>query len=188
MSVLVPCPGCSRHVRSAEQSCPFCSSALPSDLASRAVPATRARMDRFATFTFAAALAIAGGTGVGCSGSTTDERTGQEQESEDELRRRKKKDAAPDVADAGCVAQEDPGAIIAMYGMPPAPRPEPCAVDAGPGPQDDGGIHAMYGLPMPEEDGGGIQPMYGASPPPDAGPDDDGGVQAMYGMPFPGNN
>jgi hypothetical protein len=82
-----------------------------------------------------------------------------------------------------------------MYGMPPAPRPidnrPPCPLDAGPAPEDGGGIVAMYGMPPTpvDEDGGGIQPMYGMPAPVDAGgPDDDGGVQAMYGLPFPGNN
>jgi hypothetical protein len=29
MHALVPCPSCSRHVRAAESSCPFCASTLP---------------------------------------------------------------------------------------------------------------------------------------------------------------
>lgn len=173
---LVPCPECSRHVRDAEAACPFCGKDLPTNLKARAVPAATRRMDRFATFTFAAALAIAGTTGVGCSGS--DDGRDDTEQSDDELR--KKKDAGKDAAkkDAGCrEVDDDPGGMIALYGMPPAPRPDdddrpPCARDAGPA-QDSGGIHAMYGAPPPTDDdddngtvrdGGGIHAMYGLPP------------------------
>ena len=57
---LVPCPSCARHVRSSERACPFCRSALSTDLAARAVPGTTQRLSRAAAFTFAASLAATG--------------------------------------------------------------------------------------------------------------------------------
>ena len=61
---LVPCPSCARHVRSSERACPFCRSALSTDLAARAVPGTTQRLSRAAAFTFAASLAATGGVAV----------------------------------------------------------------------------------------------------------------------------
>jgi hypothetical protein len=182
MSVLVPCPGCSRHVRSAEAACPFCGKDIPVGLASKAVPATRKRMDRFATFTFAAALAVAG-SGAACS-SGGDERSVEQQQqqqddSEGELRKKKDAGAKDSGKDSGCRPTDDPGAIIAMYGMPPIQpvdnRP-PCEEDAG-------SVHAMYGIPpVEDDDAGGFHAMYGM-PAPDPDNDDAGGFHALYGMP-----
>src|SRR5262245_39461753 len=73
--IFVPCPSCSRHVRVAEAACPFCSAALPDDLAARAVPGTGGRRlgSRLAAFTFAAGVVAAGTVAaVGCSGKTDD--------------------------------------------------------------------------------------------------------------------
>ncbi|MEO8875487.1 MAG: hypothetical protein ABI461_07870 [Polyangiaceae bacterium] len=71
MSVLVPCPGCARHVRASESACPFCSAELPTDLASRAVPAAGRRLSRAAAFTFATTLAVAGAAGTEACTSCT---------------------------------------------------------------------------------------------------------------------
>jgi len=70
MSHLLPCPGCNRHVRSSETSCPFCGQAL--DLANRPEPVLpRGRLGRAATFAFGATV-VGATTLVGCSGETTE--------------------------------------------------------------------------------------------------------------------
>ncbi len=123
-------------------------------------------------FTFAVGLTVAACGGVN-GGSPDDEQQAQQQDDEAELKK-KKKDAG--TTDAGCVAQEDPGAIIAMYGMPPfhmdAGSTQPCAPqDAGHAKdagkvKDSGSIHAMYGLPPEpiDEDAGSFHALYGMPP------------------------
>jgi len=67
---LVPCPSCRRHVRSTEQSCPFCASSLPEDLRARpnAAPANK-RLHRSVLF---AAGAVAGAVVIGACSSSSD--------------------------------------------------------------------------------------------------------------------
>jgi hypothetical protein len=60
MSILVPCPSCARHIATRETCCPFCTSALPADLESRAIPGTNRRLSRAAMFTFATTVTILG--------------------------------------------------------------------------------------------------------------------------------
>ena len=126
MSVLVPCPGCSRHVRASESACPFCSAALPSDLANRAVPAANRRLSRAAAFTFATTLAVAGaGATEACSSGAAIY-------------------GAPAVdsgiADDGGIT--DDGGAHALYGLA---ADSGLTDDSGP---DDGGAAALYGLPV----------------------------------------
>jgi hypothetical protein len=65
MAVLVPCPSCARHVATSETRCPFCASALPIDLESRAIPGASRRLSRASMFTFATTVtALSIGTGV----------------------------------------------------------------------------------------------------------------------------
>lgn len=65
MSHLVPCPGCERHVRAHEASCPFCSVELDfADLQPPTLPGTR--LSRAALFAFSATLA-AGVATTACS-------------------------------------------------------------------------------------------------------------------------
>ena len=76
---LVPCPACDRHVRATESACPFCSSALPADIAAKIVPGATQRMSRAAAFVFTASLAVtacgsnvgggSGGSGAGANSS-----------------------------------------------------------------------------------------------------------------------
>lgn len=74
MSHLVPCPGCSRHVRQHETACPFCSAAL--SLAHLPPPALpRARLGRAATFAFGATLVGATAL-VGCGGDSEEGKEG----------------------------------------------------------------------------------------------------------------
>lgn len=55
---LVPCPSCSRHVRTTEGACPFCSAALPTDLSSRAIGVPKVRLSRAAAFLFGATMSV----------------------------------------------------------------------------------------------------------------------------------
>ncbi|CAN5906098.1 hypothetical protein BH11MYX4_BH11MYX4_68820 [soil metagenome] len=62
---LAPCPSCSRHVKTTEESCPFCKTALAQQTVA-AVPFVKRRMTRAAAYAFSASLVVAG-----CSGTTT---------------------------------------------------------------------------------------------------------------------
>lgn len=141
---LVPCPNCARHVVASETTCPFCSTALPTDLASYAIPGAVRRLNRAAAFVFGASLAVTGcssevdGGGSGGSSGTGSGSTSSGGET----------DAGPD----------DDGGVMPLYGDPPP---------------DDGGGNALYGAPPPDDagtdaattdDGGGV-PLYGAPPP-----------------------
>lgn len=67
MNHLVPCPDCSRHVRTHESACPFCGSALAlQDTPPPLLP--RVRLGRAATFAFGATLAGAAAL-AGCGGA-----------------------------------------------------------------------------------------------------------------------
>ncbi len=143
---LVPCPACARHVLASETTCPFCVTALPTDIGDHAVPGAPGRLNRAAAFVFGASLAVAGcssevNTGSSSSGGGGAGGSGQET------------DAGPD----------DDGGIMPLYGDPPPP--EDAGVDA---PADDGGGFPLYGGPPPPDagdDGGGF-PLYGAPPKP----------------------
>lgn len=156
MSPLVPCPSCVRHVRSSEASCPFCKSALPTGLATRAVPAAPRRLDRLAAFTFAASLAVAA-----CGGKSVDPITGTGSEEVIGKDGDKKDDGKKDFDD-------DFGGAQPSYGAPAPPWDPPM----------DAGVAPMYGMPAPEVDGGATAPMYGMP-----APAVDAGYAAMYGMP-----
>jgi hypothetical protein len=79
MSHLVPCMSCHRHVRVAEDRCPFCGAERAAELRAAAPPALpKRRLGRAALFTFGATLATAScdstttpGDG-GAAGSTAD--------------------------------------------------------------------------------------------------------------------
>ncbi len=79
MSHLVPCSSCHRHVRVAEDRCPFCGAARAAELREMApAPLPKRRLGRAALFTFGATLATAAcdstttpGDG-GAAGSTAD--------------------------------------------------------------------------------------------------------------------
>lgn len=70
---------------------------------------------------------------------------------------------------------DDDGGVVALYGDPPPP--------------DDGGPAPLYGTPPPLDagtiDDGGAFPLYGAPPPVDAGVSDGGGGVPAYGAPSP---
>src|SRR4051812_36950436 len=65
MNDLVPCPGCSRHIRRREGSCPFCGANVAEAIErSPVLQVPTARLSRAALFTFAAATIGA----AACSG------------------------------------------------------------------------------------------------------------------------
>jgi hypothetical protein len=55
---LVPCPGCGRHVRNQEDTCPFCGATLAAEVKSRIAPDTTRRLGRAAAFVFGATVAV----------------------------------------------------------------------------------------------------------------------------------
>jgi hypothetical protein len=154
---LVPCPGCSRHIRIAERECPFCGSALSANLASKVIPGSTQRLSRAAAFVFTTTLAV---TGCGDSSPTPDAAAG---------------DAVADNGGPGPLygAPADDGGIDAIYGAPPDAR-----VDAAvtPDARTDAAV-----TPDVTNDNGGIVPLYGAVPAPDAG--EDGSIGIRYGAP-----
>jgi hypothetical protein len=152
---LLPCPGCTRHVRASETECPFCLTALEfGDTAAPRAPATR--LGRAATFAFGAAVATtmqvagcSGGTSPGDvdSGSGTDSGGGAEV------------DAGSDPGDSGGGSETDSGTATPDSGM---------EQDSG------GGVTPLYGGPplrdagrdQDDSGGGGPVPLYGAPPSP----------------------
>src|SRR4051812_20400235 len=162
MSHLVPCPQCSRHVRVAESSCPFCGSAL--ELSAVAAPQLpRTRLGRAATFAFGAS--IVGATAlVSCGGDDTS--TGG--------------DAAAGAAGAtgsgGASATGGAGgdSTDAATGSGGADATGGAGGDSTGGAGGDnaagsGGIGVLYGAVPADSgskgDGGGPVPVYGAPPP-----------------------
>jgi len=134
-SHLVPCPGCSRHVRAREAACPFCQAALPDTVRAssppRRVVARLSRAGMIAAGATAAAIAVTGCGGSDAAppadaGEMFDASYGgphyEEDSGADAIA-----DAAPrpDAADAEAVdaADTSPPMFDASYGGPP--------VDAG---------------------------------------------------------
>src|SRR5262245_35106365 len=134
MSVLVPCPSCSRHVRSLESSCPFCEAALPTNLGATAVPAATRRLARLAAFTSAAPQAV-----TGCTVAGSDSEGQNEQ------------DIGTVVAMYGMPPQPivagNPEQTDAGHPLHHDAGPHDAGVDANPcDPVDAGGFQAMYGM------------------------------------------
>lgn len=69
MATLVPCPGCARHVRASEATCPFCDAAIGAATPRALAPATNDRLLARAALTFAAAAAT---TLTACGKEATD--------------------------------------------------------------------------------------------------------------------
>jgi hypothetical protein len=118
---LIACPGCARHVRRTETSCPFCHAALDlTAVADRPVP--RTRLSRSAAFAFGAALST---QLTGCPGSSGTD-AGSPDVPED----------ARDVADTGAGPDDAPASVDAGAedGGADAPAPVDAGLDAGGGP------------------------------------------------------
>ncbi len=139
---LVPCPACARHVAIAETACPFCASALPTDLAKRVIPGATGRLSRAAAYAFTASLAVAACSSDDTSSSASD--AGK--------------------TDAGVA---DGGNAVPLYGAPVTD-----AGGGGDSGNGDGGIAPLYGAPVdagsdaPDSGASGV--LYGL-PPADAG-------------------
>ncbi len=105
MKTLIPCVGCSRHVRLSDSGCPFCGAAIEAPAAQHAA-ATSARLGRAAIFALGATLAV----GAGACGPTTTSPDGAATDGQVTV---------PDAAsEAG---PDDGGSPMARYGAVPAP-------------------------------------------------------------------
>lgn len=130
---LIPCPACRRHVR-AEAACPFCKSALPSDV--RAVPSSSTRLGRGALFAFAVSVAACGGSTESDPPTTTTDTGAAKSDT----------GTTTDTGGGSDTSVDDTGGPVAAYGAPA----DTGVVDTGPadtGPKDDGGPAPAYGLP-----------------------------------------
>ena len=152
---LAPCPGCARHVRVADPTCPFCGASFAAALSPTRGLEARRRLSRAALFTFAATV---GSAGCGATVTNTDASTSNDTGAVVD------RPVASDTGtpDAGTVVRDagppdDEGNSSADYGSPPVR-------DAGNGPDDDGGSAAEYGSPPIDS---GIFPLYGSPPRPD---------------------
>jgi hypothetical protein len=139
MTQLLPCSGCSRHVRASDRVCPFCGEALPLSLQKVALPTKR--LGRAATMAFGVAIAasacgggVTPGSDAGSDGGQPGVDSGSQMED------------AGGTPDAGTAPDEDAGSdagggIVPAYGgIPPA--------DAGNDRRDaGGGVVALYGAP-----------------------------------------
>lgn len=139
---LIPCPNCARHVLASETNCPFCSTVLPTDLASHAIPAAGRRLNRAAAFVFGASLAVTGCSSEVDTGGSGDSSSSGGSETDAGV------DSGPD----------DDGGVMPLYGDPPPDDGGGAAMYGAP-PPDDAGTDAMTA-----DDGGGV-PLYGAPPP-----------------------
>ncbi len=165
---LAPCPGCARHVRVADRSCPFCGTSFASALIPQPGVDARRRLSRAALVTFAATL---GAAGCGATVTNTD---------------------AGGTLDVGAAVDRP---VAVDNGARDAGTPDTGFVTRDSGaPDDHGGPVAAYGGPFPTDAGppddeGNSSADYGSPPPRDAGngPDDDGGSAAEYGAP-PGDS
>jgi hypothetical protein len=194
MAQFVPCPGCQRHVRTTEQSCPFCSVALSlENTPAPVLPATR--LGRYATFAFGATLV--GATALAaCGGQSEDSDDGSGKARGGANNGGSKNGGTKNGGNAGTNSggTDNFGGGMAVYGGPPIGGTTGAGGTTGTGgvappygiapPPDaglDSGLQPPYGFPP--DDGGGAQPEYGA-PPSDGGfAEDGGGAQPDYGTP-----
>jgi hypothetical protein len=116
-------------VRADEGACPFCASALPDDLAARAVPPAPRRLSRAAAFVFGATITTAacsgnvvqdvdGGGATGSGGSTTTGAGGTTTTTVTTTTTTTTTDTGPE--DAGF-----DGHVAPPYGLPPYGQPPP---------------------------------------------------------------
>ena len=159
---LLPCPGCSRHVRAGERECPFCLASLAELSRAPAPRAPTARLGRAATFAFGAAVATSVQV-AGCSdGESGAVDSGVAVDAASAI------DAGGELDDAGSISDAGETADAAS-----SDDAGPSEVDAGPMEDDAGGVAPLYGaVPAPDasvrpqDAGGGPAPLYGAPPTP----------------------
>jgi len=131
---LLPCPSCSRHVRTTDRACPFCRTAIALE---PAVPVIGERLGRAAIFAFGAAMVT---NVAACSMSTTPGNDAASPGNDAAVT----EDAFTPPGDAGTDAfSPNPDAgVFPPYGAPPEDTGPPD--DAGP---DTGGFIGAYGAP-----------------------------------------
>ena len=131
---LAPCPVCARHVRLAENTCPFCGGSMPARVAVPAPP-TRRPTSLTRTLVVLGALA-AGAAACGDDAPASGSDTGGEQ--------------PPGGGDDGTATPGDDGSD----GDDGATSAAECGAPAVPddGPDDDGAAVAEYGAPAPPEE------------------------------------
>ena len=129
---LIPCAGCSRHVKASEAACPFCGTSMLAVSAPVAEPFRR----------MAAAAAVAAGVVAltGCSSSSSGSPSGDDAAVLE--------DAsivvfygAPNIIDAtppAVDASDDGPSAVAIYGAPAPPVDSGAAPDSGPDASDSG--------------------------------------------------
>jgi hypothetical protein len=146
---LIPCPGCNRHVRQAESSCPFCSAELSlADVPEHVLP--RTRLGRAATFAFGATL-VGATTLVGCGGDSEEGKKGSGGAASGGTTSH-----AGNASGGSSNAGQSSGGtgITPVYGAPAA----------GTGNDDTGGSGGSSGKGGGSNVGGSAQPVYGGAP------------------------
>lgn len=131
MDSFVPCPGCARHIRTREETCPFCKVAVPAEAR---VPVPVARLG--GRHLSRAALVLASAAAVAACG--------------------KEPKTDPNAPDGAFIAFPPYGQP--MTADPPPPPPPPPVEDAGG--VDAHRILPLppYGVPMPRDAGGARKP------------------------------
>lgn len=167
MNHLVPCPGCARHVRQSETSCPFCSAALSLDhLPAPVLP--RSRLSRAAMFAFGTGVAGAASL-VGCGGDTDEGKKDGGGGSE----------MSTPVYGAPAAGQQNFGGSGPVYGSPPGGSGGVAGMNSGGGP--------VYGSPPAGMNAGGNAGEGGVGGEGGAGGDDGSGgtinIGPVYGTP-----
>lgn len=133
---LHPCPGCARHVRRTETTCPFCASAIAIEAPEPRV--ITERLGRAALFAMGAAVMTSSGCAVSLYGAPAPD-TGPN-------------DAGVAAADAGVAldaAGNPDSGFFPPYGTPPPDDTGPPNDDAG----QDAGFAGAYGAPPPGDAG-----------------------------------
>lgn len=116
---LVPCPSCQRHVRAAEQVCPFCSSTAHRPAAAADAP-SGARLTRAAVVAFSVSMTLGACTPSGGPSAT-----------------------AGQPPTPTSTSKTEPATPTTNASAKPAPTAPPTG-----GPDDNGSVHAEYGAPV----------------------------------------
>ena len=134
MTLLAPCPSCSRHVRVDESACPFCGAAVSLEAPSIRGIASQ-RLGRAALFTFGAVALATNGAGCGTATPAEDAGTDAYYGSIGDVY------GGPDVSFLYDGGQD--GGLAGAYGGPPVDAGMDAAIDA----DIDAGNNAIYGAP-----------------------------------------